>query len=87
MPEQKTGGRNKKFRPPRGVLYEQRVQVPRADEHGEEGKVDEQKFEDVFFCLPGAHAAVGIEGDEAGERGDGRAQPADVDGDEQGGIV
>ena len=64
-------------------LYDERVQIADADENGEEGKVYEQKFQNIFFRFAGANTSVCIERDEARKRGDGRTQPAYVDRHEQ----
>ena len=66
---------------------DRRRQISRADEHRQERKIDEQKFEYVLFGFARTHAAVGIERNEACKRRDGRAQPADIHGDEQARII
>ena len=64
----------------------------RPKEHGacedeEKEDVEEGEGDEVAAGLAGVCLGVLAEGDEAGERGDERANAADVDADEQVGVV
>ena len=71
----------------RTSLKQQQGQIAHADEDEKERKVIDQKFDDILPRLTGHHAAVSVEGDEARERRNRRAQPARVHRDEESGVI
>ena len=66
-----------------GGLQRHRPQQLRADKHGKEREVYNEKNSDISFCRLGIVLAKFVQSYQTCQRSDRRPQPADVDGNEQ----